>query len=292
MKPNNNGGLRRLPCVTRDALVTAVLALTLLLTACGTSEEGEGLRVVSLSPTATEMLFAIGAGDLVVAADEFSNYPPDAPAVDGLSGWTPNVETIASLNPTLVVSESPIEGLDALDIESLVLPAADSFSQVWEQMVVLGSATGKVEQADEAVVEARDRLDAAVALVGDSARGRKYYHELGPELYSVTSQTFIGAVYEEFGLINIADAHDPDGFRYPQLSEEIILAEDPDLIFLADTKCCAQTAQQIIDRPGWLDISAVQNGDIIELDDDIASRWGPRVADFVEAVAAGIEASG
>jgi len=93
------------------------------------------------------------------------------------------------------------------------------------------------------------------------------------------------------GLVNIADAApDPDGFGYPQLSPEHIVSEDPDLVFLADTKCCGQNTATVADRPGWNTMRAVQRGTIVELDDDVASRWGPRVVEFMETVAAAIGA--
>jgi iron complex transport system substrate-binding protein len=118
------------------------------------------------------------------------------------------------------------------------------------------------------------------------ATGATVYHELGPDFYSATSDTFVGSVYELFGLVNIADAADAaDAGGYPQLTGEYIVSESPDLIVLADTICCEQTAETVAERPGWDQIEAVANGDIVEASDDIASRWGPRTVDFVELVA-------
>jgi iron complex transport system substrate-binding protein len=113
-----------------------------------------------------------------------------------------------------------------------------------------------------------------------------YYHELDDTLYTVTSATFIGEVYAMAGLVNAADPADADGssWGYPQLSAEYLLDADPDIIFLADTKCCAQTAAAIAERPGWETLTAVSTGRIVELDDDVASRWGPRIVDFLRAI--------
>ena len=117
-----------------------------------------------------------------------------------------------------------------------------------------------------------------------------YFHELDDTLYTVTSATFVGAVYALLGLENIADAADADGasFGYPQLSAEFLLAADPDLVFLADTRCCATDASTFAARPCFAALRAVRSCDVIELDDDVASRWGPRIVDFLEQAAAAV----
>ena len=119
-----------------------------------------------------------------------------------------------------------------------------------------------------------------------------YYHELDPTYFSATSKTFIGQVYSLLGLKNIADPADADGSGYPQLSAEAIIAANPDMVFLADTKCCQQTAQTVAARPGWNVITAVKDGGVVPLDDDIASRWGPRIVDYLRSVAAAVNQVG
>lgn len=240
-------------------------------------------RIVSLSPTATEMLFAIGAGDQVVAVDAFSNYPEEAPITD-LSGFEPNVEAIAGFEPDLVVSSFPIEGLDAIGVENLVLGAAVSFDDVYSQIEQAGAVTGHIAEAAELVSQMQTDIDAVLASLPERETALTYYHELDNTLYSVTSSTFIGEVYSLLGLENAADAADPDGesFGYPQLNEEYLVTADPDIIFLADTVCCAQSAETVAARPGWDQLSAVQNGNIVELNDDIVSRWGPRLVEFIQ----------
>ncbi len=244
--------------------------------------------VVSLSPTATEMLFAIGAGDQVVAVDDQSNYPAEAPTTD-LSGFTPNVEAIAAFEPDLVViSFDPgdlVSALEALGIPVLLQPAAVSLDDVYAQIEQLGAATGNLAEAASLVAQIRTEIDEIVASVPDRAEPLTYYHELDPTFYSATSATFIGQVYSLLGLDNIADPADADGFGYPQLSAEYILDQDPDLIFLADTKCCGQSPETVAERPGWSELTAVKTGAVIPLDDDIASRWGPRVVEFLRTVA-------
>ena len=180
-----------------------------------------------------------------------------------------------------------VAGLEALDIPVIMHPAAWTLDEAYAQIEQIGVATGNADRASDLVESMRSEM---VAIAGaTNGAGATYYHELSPDYYSVTSATFVGSLYEMLGLTNIADGADPDGFGYPQLSAEHILAEDPSLIFLADTKCCGQDRRTIAERPGWDVLSAVRAGAIAELDDDIASRWGPRVVDLFEAIAAAVD---
>ena len=244
-------------------------------------------RIVSISPTATEMVFAIGAGDRVVAVDQFSYYPEEAPVTD-LDGWNPNVEAIASYDPDLVVMQTSGDvgtSLEALGIEVWAHDAPFAFEDVYVQIEQLGAVTGQTDEAAVLVAEMRAEIAELIAAAPD-ASGLTYYHELDNTLYTVTSSTFIGQVYGLFGLTNVADPADADGsaWGYPQLSDEYLVDADPDVIFLADTLCCGQNAETIAARPGWDQLTAVQTGRIVELNDDTASRWGPRLVDFIAAI--------
>jgi iron complex transport system substrate-binding protein len=242
--------------------------------------------IVSLSPTATEMLFAIGAGDQVIAVDEYSNHPAEAlEKPNDLSGYEPNVEAIAALEPDLVVmQDDTVKGqLEALGIPVWVGPAAATFDDVYAQIEQLGAATGHIAEAAALVAQIRGEIDAAVAAVGTAATDVSVYHELDPTFFSLTSTTFAGQVYALFGVANIADGAQ-EGNDYPQLNAEYIVGAAPTLIVLADGKCCGESADTVAARPGWDVIPAVANGDIVVIDDDIASRWGPRIAEFVTAV--------
>lgn len=247
-------------------------------------------HIVSLSPTSTEVLFAIGAGEQVVAVDNQSNYPSEAPATD-LTGFDPNLEAIAGYEADLVIlmydPGEVVAGFEALGIPVVMHPAAWTLDEAYAQIEQVGAATGHVAEATELVESMRTEI-AEIAGTTDGD-GATYYHELSPDYYTVTSATFVGTLYEMLGLANIADGADPDGYGYPQLSPEHILAEDPSLILLADTKCCSQDRETVAVRPGWNVLTAVQNGAISELDDDIASRWGPRVVDLFEAIAVTVD---
>jgi len=244
--------------------------------------------IVSLSATATEMLFAIGAGDQVVAVDDQSNFPEDVPTTD-LSGFTPNVEAILSYEPDLVViGYDPgdlVAALTAASVPVLNYSQALTIEDTYRQIEALGAATG---HADDAIVvneKIETDLSKTVADAPEVPQGTNYYHELDNTFYTATSSTFIGQIYAMFGLDNIADPADGDGaaFGYPQLSGEFIVSADPDLIFLANT-LYGESAETVADRPGWDALTAVQEGNVVELDSDIASRWGPRIVDFAESV--------
>lgn len=245
-------------------------------------------RIVSLSPTATEMLFAVGAGGQVEAVDDQSNYPDEAPVTD-LSGFEPNVEAIASYEPDLVVYTTETgdlgASLEGLGITTLILPAAATLDDVYEQIEQLGLATGHEAKATEVTRELRAQVETITTSVSPAEQPLSFYHELDDTFYSVTSTTFIGQLYALLALENIADEADDTGGGYPQLSAEYIIDADPDLIFLADTRCCGQSAETVADRPGWDGIAAVENGNVIPLDDDVASRWGPRVVEYLQLIA-------
>jgi iron complex transport system substrate-binding protein len=249
-------------------------------------------QVVSLSPSATEMLFAVGAGDQVVAVDDNSNFPPRAPTT-GLSGYEPNVEAIAGYAPDLVVVSDDTAGivgaLEGLAIPVIVQPAPEGLRDVYAQIRQLGAATGNRAPAEDVVAHMHARIRGIVASAPDLAAAPTYYHELDQTYFSVTSDTFIGRIYSLFDLRNIADSAQGARSGYPQLSAEHIIESDPDLIFLADTKCCGVTAAKVAARPGWDRLSAVKAGDVYELDDDVASRWGPRIVELVTTVARAVE---
>jgi iron complex transport system substrate-binding protein len=250
------------------------------------------VRIVSLSPASTEDLFAIGAGKQVVAVDDQSNYPARAPHTK-LSGYTPNAEAIAGYRPDLVVAVADANGLFAalkkLHIPVLQEPAAKTLAGAYLEIQQLGVATGRRQAARALVTKMRAQIKTIVASV--PKRSLSVYHELSPDYFSATSSTFIGQVYKLFGLRNIADAADKSGNGYPQLSGEYIVSANPDLIVLADTKCCSQSQSTVAGRAGWSTITAVQHGGVVAADDDIASRWGPRIVNFIRLVAAKVRAA-
>lgn len=246
------------------------------------------MRIVSLSPSATETLFALGAGPQVVAVDSQSDYPQQAPHT-ALSALSPDPEAIAGYHPDLVVASADPNGLAAAlaktGVKTLVMTDAKTLDEAYDQFVQLGRATGHQAEGESLARQTRGDIDKIIADTPKPAKPLSFYYEIDQTYYSATSKTFIGQVLTRFGLTNIADGNDPSiSGGYPQLSAERILQSDPDLIFLADTKCCGQNAQTVGARPGWNTLTAVKDGDVFPLDDDIASRWSPRIVDLVRAV--------
>jgi iron complex transport system substrate-binding protein len=253
--------------------------------------------ILSLSPTSTEMLYAIGAGRQVKAVDDDSDYPPQAPRTK-LSGFQPNVEAIVAYKPDLVVVAGNTGGLisrlAAFKIPVLELPAATRLSDVYAQFDELGKATGHLAQAEQESAKVRSQLKQIAAAAPHHTAPLTYYYELDQTYYSVTSATFVGQLLHLLGMKSIADAAKGAAAAggYPQLSSEFIIKANPDYVILADTLCCRQDAATVAGRPGWSGLTAVKEGHIIALNDDVASRWGPRIVDLLHTVEAAIAKGG
>ncbi|MFC9787543.1 ABC transporter substrate-binding protein [Rhodococcus sp. NPDC127528] len=245
-------------------------------------------RIVSLSPTATETLWAVGAGGQVVAVDDKSDYPAGVPTTT-LSGYAPNVEAIIGKEPDLVIASEDngglVSGLKAAGVPTLLLPAAANLDEAYGQIERVGSATGHTPEAIAVTASMRSEIASAVQSAPARAQQRTYFHELDDTLYTITDKTFLGEIYALFGLRSIA-AGGGSGGDYPQLSAEYVVSADPDLIFLADSQCCGVTPDTVAARPGWSGLAALRARQIHVLDADLASRWGPRVVDLVRSIAA------
>jgi iron complex transport system substrate-binding protein len=244
-------------------------------------------RIVSLSPSLTEMLFAIGAGPQVVAADSNSDFPEGVPSTD-LSGFRPNVEAIAGYEPDLVVLSGDRDGIvDALEgvgVPALVLSSADNLDQVYAQIEALGDATDHLGEAVELTTSMKEEVDEIVADAPDRAEPLDCFYELSDDLSTVTSDTFIGVLLGLTGCESIADGVDPAAGQFPKLTTEYVLDADPDVIFLAHTDGTGVDAAAVADRPGWEDLQAVQGDHVVVLPTDVASRWGPRVVELLRAM--------
>ncbi len=250
-------------------------------------------RIISLSPTATENLFAIGAGEQVIEVDSLSNYPSNAP-ISKLSAFTPNVEAIAAKKPDLVIlsvdstnSKSVKKSLEMLKIAVLMEKAPNQISDAYSEIAAIGKATDKVANAS-ALIAKMKRTIKAIVVSSRKASPITFFHELDSTLYTATSSTFIGKVYADFNLANIADkAQGADSSGYPQLSQEYLVIANPQIIFLSDAQY-GESADTVSKRAGWSGISAVTNAHVVSLPADIPSRWGPRLIDFYRFISQSI----
>lgn len=251
-------------------------------------------KIISLSPTATEILFAIGAGPQVLAVDDQSNYPNGVPK-SALSGFDPNIEAIVAQKPDLVIlsvdsakSKVVNESLTKLGIPVVMEKAAARISDSYSEITLLGAATDNDVTSKALVKKMKNSIKSILKSALKKPKYR-FFHELDETLYSATSKTFIGSVYKDFGLKNIADAaKGADKSGYPQITAEYLIRSNPQIIFLADSYA-SQSAATVKARAGWATIDAVKNNKIVVLPPDIPSRWGPRIVDFYKIVAAAIK---
>ncbi len=246
-------------------------------------------RVLSLSASATQMLYEIGAGSQVVGVDKYSTWPANAPRTK-FTGYETSAEDYLYLKPDLVIFAFPsatlIEQLQKLQIPTLVIPPATTIANVDSQLAELGTATGHQTGAKSVESSFTADIASAVQHANGDGRGATYYVELDPSnYYTATSSTFIGA---EFSLLGMRDIADPasHGSQYPQISPEYLLKEDPDYVFLADTVCCGVNAANFARRPGFRVLTAARLHHVVGVNDSVASQWVPHTMEaFVSLLA-------
>lgn len=262
----------------------------MLTVAVGSAQAALPKRIVSLSPTATETLFAIGAGKQVIAVDDQSNYPANAPKTK-LSGFTPNVEAIAAYKPQLVIiafdSKGLKKSLEALKIKVYYQPPPINMDGAYAQIKALGDVSGNPAKARVLISGMKVKIAKIVAQTPRPAAPLSVFHEIDNTLYSATSATFIGQVYKDLGLRNIADgAPDAAGLGYPQLSSEYVVTQNPDFVVLTD----GEDPVKVATRPGWSLMKAVKRGTVAPVSADISSRWGPRIVGLYKVMSGRVTA--
>lgn len=257
------------------------------------SSDGEALtleappqRIVSLAAHATEILCAIGAGDQLVAVDRFANCPLGSDEKPQVDAYQPNLEAIAGFEPDLVYVFSNIDNivqaLRDVGIPVLYLELPSSLEGVLDHILLFGRVTGREAEAQELVQSMRERMDAIQAGLAEVEQGPRIFHELDPTyFYTVSPESFVGDFYNFLKAENIAAGA---AEAYPQLSAEVIIQRDPEVIILAD-EAAGATPQSVKERPGWDQISAVKNDRICTVDADLVSRPGPRIVEGLEALA-------
>ena len=243
-------------------------------------------KIVSLAPSVTEILFAIGAGSRVVGVQDFSTYPPEAASLPKVGGFPLNYELIASLQPDLcigadITSADDIAKLEGLGVKVMVVNRTD-LEGIFTNVELVGKAVGAEKAANELAASLRAELKALQERLKSATTRPRVFVELDETLYTVAPGSFIHPLIEMAGGANIAaDSTNP----YPQFSAEQVIAKDPEVILLTDA-AYGVTADQVKARPGWDKIAAVKNGAVYPMDGDIISRPGPRILDGLKALAA------
>jgi len=295
------GGFPRM--LKKKSFIIVLVVLSILLSACSVSEAVDGLgktisldspamKIVSLAPSNTEILFAIGAGDQIVARDDFSNFPAEAldlPTVGGSWGNL-NTEAILALEPDLILanmlySEETIASLEELGLVVYVVPNPNTFEDLFNNMRNVAELVGKRKEAKEAIVDLEARVAAVVDTLADVEESPVVFYELDatdPNApYSSGSDTYVDTIITMAGGTNMAAAI---GSSWVQISVEETIAQDPDMILLGDSMF-GITIESVVARPGWDALTAVQNDQVFPFNDDLVSRSGPRMVDGLEEMA-------
>jgi iron complex transport system substrate-binding protein len=261
--------------------------------------------IVSLSPTATATLYAIGAGVQVQAVDESSNFPAAAAKLSKehqIDALNPNIESLLgickvtkshpSAKPDLVVisddANSIQQDLTNEGVKVVEQGAATNVQSALQQIEQLGVLTGHTKSADAIAASMKKTINADIASVPahPTKKISVYYEIAANPYYSLTSQTFVGKLMKSLGLVNIADADATSADAgYPELNAEYIVSSNPTLIFLAGDASVASVAK----RSGFDKVSAVVHHNVIELNADIASQWGPRLVSLMNELTTAVK---
>ncbi len=244
-------------------------------------------RIVSFSPAATEILFAIGAGDRVIAADEFSDFPAETADLPKVSYSEPDPENVLSFDPDLVIvatrQQESVEQLRGLGLVVFLNRAADSVDGVLENITLLGEVTGQSDEAEALVTSMQERIDAVESAIADVEAGPSVFYELSDSLFTVAPDTFIGSYLTLLKASNVAEGAES---QFPQLTAEAVIEANPEVILLADGEFDGGRPEDVAARPGWDVIDAVASDRLYPVDPDIGNRPGPRIVEAIEEVAA------
>jgi iron complex transport system substrate-binding protein len=245
-------------------------------------------RIVSIAPSNTEVLFALGLDERIVGVDSFSTYPPEAGEKPQVGSYLePDLERVAAAEPDLILATEAHVGtvlpeLDALGLPTVVIEPKD-LDEVFSGMLLVGTITDESTRAQQVVCALQARVDAVVDAVADAPRPRVFF-ELSPDLYTAGPGSYIDDLITRAGGVNVAAGA---AEMWPQVSAEAVVSADPEVILLADHEA-GITAEQVAARPGWQEMSAVRQGRIVTLTSDLVARPGPRVVDGLEAIAAAL----
>lgn len=244
-------------------------------------------RIVSLAPSNTEVLYALGLGARVVGVTEFCNYPPEAKEKPKVGGFSKiDLERVVGLNPDLVLAtnihaKSIVPELEKRGI-TVVVVEPKNINDVLAKITFIGKLTGASDSAAKLTAQMQARIDAVTSKVATVKTKLRVFYEIDKSLYTPGPGSFIDDMITKAGGINIAA--DAKG-SYVQLTPEAIIAKDPEVILLGDM-LFGESPESVKARPGWANISAVKNGRIVPIpNEDVISRPGPRIVEGLELIA-------
>lgn len=257
-----------------------------------TTLDGPAQRIVSLAPSNTEILFAIGAGEQVVARDEFSDFPvqaADLPSIGGGFGDY-NLETIVELQPDLVLAAEintpeQVKALEDLGLTVFFLSNPTSLEEMYQNLITVAALTGHHKDAEDLAESLHDRVAKVEEDMASLTERPAVFYELDatdPSApWTAGAGTFINTLIVMAGGENIAS--DLEG-QYLQISVEELLIRDPQVILLGDA-AYGVSPETVKERTGWSNINALVNERIYTFDDNLVSRPGPRLVDGLEQLA-------
>ena len=270
---------------------TKLIFLALLVSMCSNqTQENDEIKIISLSTTHTEIIQSLGAENTLVGVDAFSEVDSSVEVIDA---YTVTAEELVPLNPDVVIIafdfNGIVEGLEAQEINYVLLPPARNLDDVYAQITNIGEIVNKKSEASSTIRDMKLEINRIINKY--NYQDITVYHEIGYTygIYSVNSESLVGEIYNLLGVTNIANSEeDPYGSGYPALSEEMVIESNPDFIVVGHSD---YLNKDLSIRGGWSDISAVQNSRVFFVDDTLASNWGTTTLQLVEVLAATFEES-
>jgi iron complex transport system substrate-binding protein len=247
-------------------------------------------KIVSLSPSNTEVIFALGLEDRLVGVTEYCNYPLEALEKEIVGGFsTPNIERIMELQPDLIIASTihaeEIPRMEELGMNVLVIESS-TLIDLYTSMSLVAEVTGVTSNGEALIASIQQRIQAVEAVVSQipaEDRVLVYYEVYSDPLMSAGKQAFINEIISLSGGINIFGDIDES---YPQISAEVVADRQPEVILYPDYHGTAETViQAMVSRPGWESVPAVISGSVFAIADDSFARPGPRVVEAVEEAA-------
>lgn len=247
--------------------------------------------LISIQTSNTEILYALGVGDRLIGVSDYCNYPPEALEVEKVGGQTMNAELVMTLLPDVVFvtkyhydnHENILKQYEEAGITVVVTGSATSFDDAYQTMEMLATSTGTTTKADEIIQDMKDRRAAIEEKAKEIKEPKKVWVEVspGPDITTTGTKTFMHEMLETIHATNAAEDHE----GWVKLTEEEIVALNPDVIVTTYGYYIDNPTEEVLARDGWQEVNAVKNGLVFDVDSDMVTRPGPRLIEGVEQLA-------